>query len=471
MQDRRVTMRDIPAIDHLLRGLTTQSELAHFSHDIIADRLRAVVDAARNKLRQNQSVDISVVGLLLEAKAELLALGSRSLGKVVNATGVVLHTNLGRAPLGKRAVDMVHDIMSGYSTLEYNVATGERGSRYTHVVNKLCALTGAEDAIVVNNNAAAVLLVLSVLAQGREVIVSRGQLVEIGGSFRVPDVLKQSGALLVEVGTTNKTHLADYQQAINQQTAVILKVHTSNYRIVGFTAQPETKELVKLAHSHGLPLVDDLGSGTIVTVATDGWYEPTVGQCLAAGIDVVTFSGDKLLGAGQAGIIVGKRHYINMLKKHPLLRAIRIDKLSLAALEGTLIDYLTGDVDKNIPVQRMLKRQPEELKKQAEQLANMLKPLTDYGWVINVVPLISEAGGGTLPEVKFRSFGVSIATNGNSAAMLEKEFRNYSVPIIVRIKAEKILVDVRCLDVEDMGIIEKACQGMVKGAMACNILL
>jgi len=458
-------MRDLPAIDRLLAGLATQPELARYSYEIIAESLRTVVDVARNKIRQNQSVDVSAESLLSKAKAELLALGSCSLRKVVNATGVVLHTNLGRAPLGKNAVRLVQDIMAGYSTLEYNVATGERGSRYAHVVNKLCVLTGAEDAIVVNNNAAAVLLVLTALAQGREAIVSRGQLVEIGGSFRVPDVLKQSGARLVEVGTTNKTHLSDYQEAINQQTAIILKVHTSNYRIVGFTAQPDINELVELAHRFGLPLVEDLGSGTLVTVAADGWHESTVMECLTAGIDVVTFSGDKLLGAGQAGIIAGKRQYINMLKKHPLLRAIRIDKLSLAALEGTLIDYLTGDVYKDIPVQRMLKRQPQELREQAEKLANMLQPLTAYGWHIDVVPLISKAGGGTLPEVEFRSFGVSIVIASISAAELEKMLRRHIIPIIVRIQAGKILLDVRCLEVEDMRIIQIACQSMTKGAI------
>ncbi|MBP2626785.1 MAG: selA [Firmicutes bacterium] len=464
MKESKATMRDIPAIDRLLEGLTTQPELAQFSHQIIVSKLRTVVEEARNKLKQNKSVDVSVESLVFKVRSELLALGSCSLHRVVNATGVVLHTNLGRAPLGKSAVRMVDDIMSGYSTLEYNLATGERGSRYTHVVNKLCALTGAEDAIVVNNNAAAVLLVLSVLAQGREVIVSRGQLVEIGGSFRVPDVLKQSGALLVEVGTTNKTHISDYQEAINQNTAVILKVHTSNYRIVGFTAQPDAKELVELAHNHGFPVVDDLGSGTLVNVAVDGWHEPTVAECLAAGTDVVTFSGDKLLGAGQAGIIAGKQQYINKLKKHPLLRALRINKLSLAALEGTLIDYLTGVAYKNIPVQRMLNRRPEELKEQAYKLATMLNGLTTYGWSIDVVPLISKAGGGTLPEVEFRSFGVSIMATGKSTAVLEREFRKYIVPIIVRIQAEKILFDVRCLEIEDMEMIQKACFGMAKGA-------
>jgi len=465
MKDSSVKMRDIPANDRLLELLVTQPELARFPHYIIIATLRTVVDAARNKLRQNQLVDISEESLVFQASRELLALGSCSLRRAVNATGVVLHTNLGRAPLGENAVRRVQDIMLGYSTLEYNVATGGRGSRYTHVVNKLCALTGAEDAIVVNNNAAAVLLVLSVLAQGREVIVSRGQLVEIGGSFRVPDVLKQSGARLVEVGTTNKTHLADYSEAINPETGVILTVHTSNYRIIGFTAQPDTNELVELAHQHGLPVVDDLGSGTLVNIATEDWQEPTVAECLAAGIDVVTFSGDKLLGAGQAGIIAGKREYINLIKKHPLLRAIRIDKLSLAALEGTLVDYLTGDIYRDIPVQRMLNRRPEELKEQADKLASMLETLTTQGWEINVMPLVSKAGGGTLPEVEFGSFGVSIIAAGKSAAGLERKFRHYSTPIIVRIQAERVLLDVRCLNMEDMEMIRTACFGMVEGAI------
>ena len=459
MKSNRLTMRDIPAIDVLLKNLLNQPELGKFSRDIIAGRLRKVVNEARNQLRQNQLADVTVNGLVDKVMDELLALESCSLRKVVNATGVVLHTNLGRAPLGKSAVRMVQEIMSGYSTLEYNVATGERGSRYDHVIDKLCSLAGAEDAIVVNNNAAAILLVLSVLAKDRGVIVSRGQLVEIGGSFRVPDVLKQSGALLVEVGTTNKTHIEDFEKAITENTAVILKVHTSNYRIIGFTSQPDDKELVALAHQHGIPIIEDLGSGTFTKIDTKGWHEPTVGECLASGIDVVTFSGDKLLGAGQAGIIAGKKQYIKMMKKHPLLRAIRIDKLSLAALEGTLIDYLSGDVCKDIPVQRMLNRQSEELKEQAYILANMLQSLTSYGWSIDVVPLVSQAGGGTLPEVEFESFGISIMT-GHSAALLEKALRKSKIPIIARIQAEKVILDVRCLSVEDMGIIADSCIGI-----------
>lgn len=464
MKSTRLTMRDIPAVERLLGILLSQPELGKFSREMIVGRLRSVVNEARDKLKQDQVMDVSVDNLVDRVKGDLLILGGCSLRKVVNATGVVLHTNLGRAPLGKRAIQMVDEIMSGYSTLEYNVATGERGSRYAHVIDKLCALTGAEDAIVVNNNAAAVLLVLSVLAKEREVIVSRGQLVEIGGSFRIPDVLKQSGARLVEVGTTNKTHLADFEQAITEHTAVILKVHTSNYRIVGFTAQPEDKALVALAHQYGVPLVEDLGSGTFRNIKVNGWHEPTVGDCLAAGIDIVTFSGDKLLGAGQAGIIAGKKQYIEKMKKHPLMRALRIDKLSLAALAGTLIDYLLG-CGKDIPVQRMLHRQSDELKEQAYKLADTLQSLTSYGWCIEVVPLISQAGGGTLPEVEFESFGVSIVTPKHSAAFVEEALRKNCIPIIVRIQAARILLDVRCLAAEDMAIIETAFIGIAKGVM------
>lgn len=462
MKENKSTMRQIPSIDKLLEKMLIQPEAQLFSRELVVAIVRKVVEGVRQRLKNNEPVECnedSVLGLIKEA---LLALYTPSLRKVINGTGIVLHTNLGRAPLGERAIAMVNEVMGGYSTLEYNVAAGERGSRYAHVVNKICALTGAEDAIVVNNNAAAVLLVLSVLAKDREVIVSRGQLVEIGGSFRVPDVLRQSGAILKEVGTTNKTHLKDYEEAMNEQTGLILKVHTSNYRVVGFTAQPEEQELIKLAHAHGLPIMDDLGSGTLQNVDQDRWHEPTVSECLAAGIDIVTFSGDKLLGAGQGGIIAGKKTYIAQMKKHPLLRAIRIDKLSLAALEGTIIDYLIADTYQVVPVQQMLNRKVAELKEQAERLASMLQPLVIAGWQIKVVPLTSQAGGGTLPEVDFTSFGVSLGITKQRAASLEKKLRNYRIPIIVRIQEEKILVDVRCLTAEDMNVIQDACREIGK---------
>lgn len=462
MQDKKCTMRQIPSIDKLLEKIMMEPKVQVFSRELIVAIVRKVVEGARQRLKNNESVEITAESLLELTKTKLLSLYKPSLRKVINGTGIVLHTNLGRAPLGERAIRMVNEVMGGYSTLEYNVDIGERGSRYTHVVNKICALTGAEDAIVVNNNAAAVLLVLSVLAKDREVIVSRGQLVEIGGSFRVPDVLRQSGGILKEVGTTNKTHLRDYEDAINEQTGLILKVHTSNYRVVGFTAQPGERELIKMAHGYGLPVVDDLGSGTLQNVDQDRWHEPTVGECLAAGIDIVTFSSDKLLGAGQGGIIAGKKIYIEQMKKHPLLRAIRIDKLSLAALEGTMIDYLIADAYEVIPVQQMLKRNIEELREQAEKLASMLQPLREEGWQVQVVPLTSQAGGGTLPEVDFTSFGISLEIINQKAANLEKKLRNYSTPIIVRIQGEKILFDVRCLTAEDMNIIQGACMKIGK---------
>jgi L-seryl-tRNA(Ser) seleniumtransferase len=461
MEELPVTLRQLPAIDRLVAAVEKQPEIAGFSHAIIVSVLRTLVDEVRSRLIKGQIFDSSLPALVAESKQRLLSLANPSLKKVVNATGVVLHTNLGRAPLGQRAVQAVYDVMAGYSTLEYNVATGERGSRYSHVAAKICALTGAEDAIVVNNNAAAVLLVLSALAGEREVIVSRGQLVEIGGSFRIPDVLRQSGATLVEVGATNKTHLGDYRDAISMNTALILKVHTSNYRIIGFTAQPDDGALVALAHDHKLPIIEDLGSGTLFSLNVDGCYEPTVGERLAAGVDLVTFSGDKLLGAGQAGIIAGKKYYIDKMRKHPLLRVIRIDKLSLAAIEGTLSEYLTGSMQA-IPVWRMLHALPDELQRQAVKLASLLSDLPEGDWTVEIIPLESQAGGGALPGVGLKSYGVSVMVRGKSAATLESLFRGREIPIIVRIQAGKVIFDVRCLSDEDMSIIQEACRAIAE---------
>lgn len=463
MKSKQVSLRDIPSVDLIMNHLAKEVVLQEFERPLLVEKVRGLVDEVRERLKNQQTAEVSLEYFVSELKERLAAMGRGSLCKVVNGTGVVLHTNLGRAPLGSRAVQRVYEVMAGYSNLEYQLSTGERGSRYSHVVDKLCALTGAEDAIVVNNNAAAVLLVLSALARGGEVIVSRGQLVEIGGSFRVPDVLKESGARLVEVGTTNKTHVRDYAGALTENTAAILKVHTSNYRVVGFTSQADTKELAALAQQHKLPLIEDLGSGTLRRLPTGIWQEPTVRECLAEGVDVVTFSGDKLLGAGQAGVIAGKRKYLEKLKGHPLLRAFRIDKLSLAALEGTLLDYLTGDAAKDIPVHWMLERPLVELKKTAEQLAVRLQTLTKGGWCVEVVPLVSQAGGGTLPAVAFDSFGLAITVKGKSAAELEKSFRQQPVPVIVRIQAEQVLLDVRCLLPEDVHHIEAACKGIAEG--------
>jgi L-seryl-tRNA(Ser) seleniumtransferase len=315
----------------------------------------------------------------------------------------------------------------------------------------------------VNNNAAAVLLVLSALACGREVIVSRGQLVEIGGSFRIPDVLRQSGATLIEVGTTNKTHLQDYAQCISPQTALILKVHTSNYRIIGFTAEPAAASLAKLAHEYGLPLVDDLGSGTLLPLNINGWQEPTVRERIEAGADIVTFSGDKLLGGSQAGIIVGKASYIGALEHHPLLRAVRIDKLSLAALEGTLLDYNLGEAAAVNPVQRMLRISPSELAEQAAALAARLEFLTAAGWRVSVVEVLSQAGGGSLPGVDLPGYGVGLTHDSRSLVDVEQQLRQRTIPLIARIHDGKIVLDVRCLSGEDYEDVVDAWREIAKG--------
>lgn len=448
-------LRSLPAIDRLLSVVATDPEIEQYPHELVTACLRQVVSSARDALRQgNDSAGRQDV-LVSQAKVLLKKYNQPSLRRVINATGVVLHTNLGRAPLCQRARECVDGIMEGYSTLEYDVASGERGSRYAHVEKPLCSLTGAEEALVVNNNAAAVLLVLSALAKGGEVIVSRGELVEIGGSFRIPDVLRQSGATLVEVGSTNKTHLADYEQAIGPNTAAILKVHTSNYCIIGFTSQPNGAELAALAHKHSLPVIEDLGSGTLLPLTAGGQTEPTAAQRLQLGFDVVTFSGDKLLGGGQAGIIAGKKQYIAKMKKHPLLRAIRIDKLSLAALEGTLMEYILGNPAQAIPVLAMLNSDIAILKERAGCLKKLILEC-NAGISADVMSLSSPAGGGALPAAILDGYGVAISLENRSAAYLESQLRQQAVPIVARIQEDKVIFDVRCLLERDLADIAAA---------------
>lgn len=443
-------LRAIPAIDRLLSVAANDTEINGYPRELVISCLRQTTAQAREALRQGYAQEINSEALVAEAKTMLIKHNCPSLRQVINATGVVLHTNLGRAPLGDRAKNYVNRVMAGYSTLEYNVATGERGSRYAHISEQLKRLTGAEDAIVVNNNAAAVLLVLSALTKGKEVIVSRGELVEIGGSFRIPDVLRQSGATLIEVGTTNKTHLSDYESAISSNTGAILKVHTSNYRIIGFTSQPEGAELAALAHRHNLPVIEDLGSGTLLPLAVGGQSEPEVAERIQLGFDVVTFSGDKLLGAGQAGIIAGKSQYINMMKKHPLLRAIRIDKLSLAALAGTLTEYILGDPVHNIPVLSMLNSDPDKLKERAIQLQGVITGYKHAGLNAEVIAITSPAGGGALPAAALSGYGVAVSMSKLSADKLEKRLRQREIPIVARIQEDRVFFDVRCLTEQDM---------------------
>jgi L-seryl-tRNA(Ser) seleniumtransferase len=385
-----------------------------------------------------------------------LAEGSvHSLRPVINGTGIPLHTNLGRAAMPECVAELIKQTAMEYSTLEYDVESGARGSRHSHVEALLCELTGAEAAMVVNNNAAAVMLVLSALCRGREAVVSRGELVEIGGSFRVPEVMEQSGAILCEVGSTNKTHIGDYTNAIGEQTAALLKVHTSNYRIVGFTAEVGIAELCALGRERGVPVIYDVGSGKIRNVDCEMRNEPTVVDGVSAGADVVLFSGDKLLGGPQAGIAVGKREFIEKMKRHPLARAVRIDKLSLAALEGTLRLYAAGK-EKEIPTVAMLAATQDELRVKAERLAEMIAGcdiFSTLSFSVCVESTVGEVGGGSLPGVDLPSWAIVVKKCENqdvkssiSVVELERYLRCREIPIIGRISRDAYLLDVRCIN-------------------------
>ena len=449
---KKELLRQIPAIEQLLGAVGHDPRFAGLSHGVKVELLRRATDSARKELLADRGAGGEAMTpeylqekIVTEAAGECGRMLQPSLRKVVNATGVVLHTNLGRAPLSERALRAIQAVAEGYSTLEYDLVSGSRGERYSHVAQRLEKLTGAEAALVVNNNAAAVLLAVAGLARGREVIVSRGELVEIGGSFRIPDVIRQSGATLVEVGTTNKTRLGDYAAAITPDTAAILKVHTSNFEIVGFTSQPSFAELCGLCREKGVVAINDVGSGTLLPLSLGGHCEPTVQECIAAGFDLVTFSGDKLLGSGQAGIIAGRRTYIDKIKQEPLLRAVRIDKLSLAALEGTLTDYMTGRAAELIPGWGMLNAAADELHSKAQALLSRLSPLLPAGWRAAVVPTRSLAGGGSLPAVELAGYGVELVPDGMTAARLERRLRENPVPIVALIREEAVILDVRCL--------------------------
>ena len=382
------------------------------------------------------------------------------LRKVINATGIIIHTNLGRAPLLSRAVENIGGVAEGYCNLEYELEKGERESRYMHVEKILKELSGAESALVVNNNAAAVWVVLNTLAQGHEAIVSRGELIEIGGSFRLPDIMRQSGCVLKEVGTTNKTKLSDYEQAISQETRLFLAVHTSNYRILGFTEQVVLKDLVSLGRKFNIPVMKDLGSGNFVDLTPYGLEdEPTVMETISSGVDVVTFSGDKLLGGPQAGIIVGKKRYLDTIKQNPLLRALRIDKFTLAALEVTLREYFDPEkAVKSIPVLEMLTVAQEELKKKARSLFRQITRKAKDAYEMNVEEGFSQAGGGSLPLQTLPTWVVTLIPRSFSVAELDKRLRKHYPPIVARINQERLLIDVRTVFAHEMPIISEALE-------------
>jgi L-seryl-tRNA(Ser) seleniumtransferase len=401
--------------------------------------------------------------LVNEILEELEHLGSFTLRRVVNGTGIIVHTNLGRSLLCQDALDRLQLVGSGYSNLEYDLAAGTRGSRYVHAEAVLCEITGAEGALVVNNNAGAVVLVLNTLAQGREVVVSRGQLVEIGGSFRIPEIMARSGAILREVGCTNRTHLNDYETAIGPETALLLDVHASNYQIIGFTAEVSLKELVELGRKHEVAVMQDLGSGCFVDVTRFGLQgEPLVQDSVRSGADVITFSGDKLLGGTQAGIILGRKELIAQLRRNPLTRALRVDKLTLAALEATLRLYRDEDTAiQAIPTLKMIATDLKTLENRARVLVEALRANIPESIGVGVMDGFSMVGGGALPVQNLPTKLVAISSKEMSAARLEARFRGYATPIIGRVEQELFLLDVRTLQPGDEKIIAAAASQLV----------
>ncbi|MFP4534003.1 MAG: L-seryl-tRNA(Sec) selenium transferase, partial [Desulfobacterales bacterium] len=396
--------------------------------------------------------------ILRKVHAAVKSAMALNLNRMINATGVVVHTNLGRSLLSEAALAQMQTVASRYSNLEFELSTGKRGTRYSAVEDLICEISGAESAMVVNNNAAAMLLSLDTLARAREVIVSRGELVEIGGSFRIPDVMAKSGAILNEVGTTNRTHLFDYQNAISEQTGLLLKVHTSNFSIVGFTKAVSLTELVELGTKHNLPVMEDLGSGTFIDFSGYGLMkEPTVQESVAAGIDIVTFSGDKLLGGPQAGLIAGKKPIVDRIKKNPLTRALRIDKLTLAALESTLRAYRDEyRAVQDIPTLRMITASITDVEKKAGQLKSTLETKTQGRIQLEVISAVSRAGGGSLPLLELPSKCVALRAPGISAETLGTRLRGHSPPVIVRIEDDRILMDMRTVQTDELETIATA---------------
>lgn len=434
-------LRALPSIDRVASRLDGP-------HPAAVAAAASAVEVARAGVHAGGSTTFDQV---LEAAREVLEHGNRKrLQRVLNATGVIIHTNLGRVPMGKAQLDAVGEIAGAYSNLEYELSEGRRGDRYGHASTPLKLLTGAEAAVVVNNCAAAVLLTLTALASGKEVIVARGELIEIGGGFRIPEILDTSGARLVEVGTTNRTRLEDYERAISRKTAALLKVHPSNYRMVGFTESVELSALAKLGRARRLPVLFDLGSGLLDDSSTAPWTrgEPTVRRAIAEQADVVTFSGDKLLGGPQSGIVAGRADLVALIARHPLMRALRVDKMVLAALEKTLECYL-DDLSSELPLWRMAGAAGAELEARARNLAQALEgqPLADCK--VEVQETRAVAGGGTLPGTEVASWGVALTSETTSAARMHARLRRAHIPVIARVEDDRLIIDLRTILPED----------------------
>jgi L-seryl-tRNA(Ser) seleniumtransferase len=453
-------LRQIPSVDELVAQPRLAGLSKRVDRTLVVEVARAVLADLRGRIAEDSnwtaiSLDGASVEELISAQVEKIL--SRSLQPVINATGVILHTNLGRAPLPETAVDEFRRSATRYNNLEYDLEAGARGKRDVHTAELLTRLTGAEAAIVVNNCAAAVLVTLAALARGGEVIVSRGELIEIGDGFRIPEIMEQSGAILREIGTTNRTHLADYENAINEKTRLLLHVHPSNFKVTGFTDKPSLDELVALSRRSGLPLVEDLGSGCLVDLSEHGVSEPTVRQSVDAGVSVVMFSGDKLLGGPQAGVIAGKKELIARVRRYPLFRALRVDKLTIAALEATLGAYLRAAWDE-IPAMRMIRMTPQELKRRVDNFIRELRPELPLDEVeIDIVDGTSLAGGGSTPAQSLPTKVIRIASARYSATKLEQRLRRApaGVSVIARVEDEQLILDLRTVFPEQESLLVK----------------
>ena len=464
---KKELFRKLPSVDSLLKDGKTALLLKEKSRPIVIEAIRTVLDKERELIKDSDATAyrFNIGEFRKKVETEIEKSGRPSLARVVNATGVILHTNLGRAPLAASALNNLINTSTGYTNLELDMEKGERGERYSHLEPLLCRLTGSEAALVVNNNAAAVLLVLNTLAEGKEVIVSRGELVEIGGSFRIPDVMRKSGTRLIEVGTTNRTHLKDYEAALTPETALIMKVHRSNFDMVGFTADVPIQGLVKLGKENNISVMNDLGSGSLIDLSGYGIIrEPTVQDSVAAGIDVITFSGDKLLGGPQAGIIIGKKEVVEAIKNNPLTRALRIDKLTVAALESTLKIYIDElKAIHEIPVLRMLTLQVADLAKTARRLQKGLRGIPGGRFEVSIKDGFSQVGGGAMPLQEIPTKLVVIKAKGISPNRLEKKLRTNSNAIVARIERDEVVFDMRTLIEGDIEIITGFFKGVSIG--------
>ena len=464
--NKNILYRNIPKVDVLLENPQIVKLIEKYHRDVIVDIIREEINKLRTFIKEND--DIS----LIEEKTNQLVenitkstekIYSYNLRKVINGSGTILHTNLGRAIISKKHANYLSEVVTNYSNLEYNLEEGKRGERYSHFEKLICKITGAEAAMAVNNNAAAVMLVLSSMAKEKEVIVSRGELVEIGGKFRIPDVMKSSNAHLVEVGTTNKTHLEDYSDAITENTGALLKVHTSNFKILGFTESVSVEELSKLSKEKDIPIIEDIGSGVLIDLSKYGLeYEPTVQDSIKAGVDIVSFSGDKLLGGPQAGIIVGKKKYIDKMKKNPLTRAFRIDKFTATVLEMIFHEYLNEEnAIKNIPVLSLITKDIKEIEESAIKLYEKLSNLKDVV-DIKVEDTLSQIGGGSLPTEKIKSKCISIVPKNISTASLEEQLRLNENPVVARISDDKLIIDMRCILEDEIEILAEKIINILK---------